>query len=177
MPSLFIALYHCYIAFYNSEFSSWNILNLKQCNGICFEDSLAHKKRLPGTYLYRFLTYFRQQAMVFSSEGKAIIKNNYEEKGWTAYRIYKEQKSKKWVLSSVQRLLKRFKEYGSMKRRTGSNRSITVTTDENAELAEELICSLICFLGTHKSPREMARNVGISRSLVRPKNNKIREFG
>ena len=138
MPSLFIALYHCYIAFYNSEFSSWNILNLKQCNGICFEDSLAHKKRLPGTYLYRFLTYFRQQAMVFSSEDKTIIKNDYEEKGWTAYRVCKEHESKKWVLSFVQRLLKRFKEDGSMKRRTGFGRPITVTTDENAELVEKL---------------------------------------
>ena len=81
MRSLFIALYHCYIAFYNSEFPSWNLLNLKQCNGICFEDSLALKKRLPETYPYRFLTYFRQQAMVFSSEDKAIIKIDYDKKG------------------------------------------------------------------------------------------------
>ena len=79
--------------------------------------------------------------MVFSSEDRAIIKNDYEEKGWTTYRICKEYKSKEWVLNSVQRLLKRFKEDGSMKRRTGSGRTINVTTDENAELVEELICS------------------------------------
>ena len=103
MRSLFIALYHCYIAFYNSEFPSWKLLNLKQCNGICFEDSLALKKWLPGTYPYRFLMYFRQQAMVFSSEDKGTIKNDYEKKGWTAYRISKEHELKKWVLSSVQR--------------------------------------------------------------------------
>ena len=96
------------------------------------------KKRLPGTYPYRFLTYFRQQAMVFSSKDKAIIKNDYEEKSWTVYRICKEHESKKWVLSSVQHLLKRFKEDGSMKRRTGSGRPITVTTDENADLVEKL---------------------------------------
>ena len=89
MRSLFIALYHCYIDFYNSEFSSWNLSNLKQCNGNCFEDSIALKKRLPGTYHYRFLTYFGQRAMVFSSENKTIIKNDYEENGWTAYRICK----------------------------------------------------------------------------------------
>ena len=69
MRSLLKALYHCYIAFYNSEFPSWNLLNLKKCNGICFEDSVALKKQLPGTYSYRFLKYCRQQAMVFSSEG------------------------------------------------------------------------------------------------------------
>ena len=138
LRSIFIALYHCYIAFYHSKFPFWNLLNLKQCNGICFEDSLALKKWLPGTYPYRFLTYFRQQAMVFSSEDKTIIKNDYEEKGWTAYRVCKEHESKKWVLSFVQRLLKRFKEDGSMKRRTGSGRPITVTTDENTELVEKL---------------------------------------
>ena len=124
------------------------------------------KKRLPGTYPYRFLTYFRQQAMVFSSKDKAIIKNDYEEKSWTVYRRCKEHESKKWVLSSVQHLLKRFKEDGSMKRRTGSGRPITVTTDENAELVEELICSQEDFPVAHKSPREIARNVGINRSSV-----------
>ena len=62
-----------------------------------FEDSLAFKKRLRGIYLFRFLTYFRQHTMAFSSEGKAIIKTDYEEKGWTAYRICKELKSKEWV--------------------------------------------------------------------------------
>ena len=85
-----------------------------------FEVSLALKKRLPGTYPFRFLMYFRQHAMVFSSEDKTIIKNDDEEKGWRAYRIRKKYKSKEWVLSSIQRLLKRFKEDGSMKRRTGS---------------------------------------------------------
>ena len=164
MCSLFIALCHCYIVFHNSEFLSWNLLNLKQCNGVCFEDSLAFKKkRLPGTYPFRFLTYFRQQAMVFSNEEKATSKNDFEKKGWTAYRICKEHESKKWLLSSVQRLLKGFKEDGSIKRRTGSGQLITATTDENAELVEELIYSQEDFRGTHMSPREIARNVGISR--------------
>ena len=48
-----------------------------------FEDSIALKKRLPGAYPFRFLTYFRQHAMVFSSEVKAIIKNDYEGKDRT----------------------------------------------------------------------------------------------
>ena len=62
-----------------------------------FEYSLAFKKRLRGIYLFRFSTYFRQHAMVFTSDSKAIIKNDYKGKGWTAYRIYKELKSKEWV--------------------------------------------------------------------------------
>ena len=163
MCSLFIALCHCHIVFHNSEFLSWNLLNLKQCNGICFEDSLAFKKRLPGTYPFRFLTYFRQQAMVFSNEEKATSKNDFEKKDWTAYRICKEHESKKCLPRSVQRLLKGFKEDRSIKRRTGSGRLITVTTDENTELVEELIYSQEDFRGTHMSPRETARNIGISR--------------
>ena len=70
--------------------------------------------------------------MVFSSEDKAIIKNDYEEKSLTAYRICKEHKSKEWVMSSVQCLLKR---------RTGSGQLITVRNNENSELVKELICS------------------------------------
>ena len=91
-----------------------------------FENSLALKSGFPGTYPFHFLTYFRQHAMVFSSKDKAIIKNNREEKGWLTCRLFKKQKSKEWVLSPVQRLLKRSKEDGSMNRRTGSGRTITV---------------------------------------------------
>ena len=58
--SLLIALYHCHIAFHNSKSSSWNFLNLKQCNGTNLEDSLVLRKRLPGTYPFCFLKYFRQ---------------------------------------------------------------------------------------------------------------------
>ena len=54
-----------------------------------------------------------------------------------------------------------------MKIRTGSGRPVTVTTNENAELVDELICLQEDFPGTHKCPPEIARNVGISRSLVR----------
>ena len=65
-----------------------------------------------------------------------------------------------------------------MKRKTVSGQPITVTTDENPELVEELICLQEEFPGTHKSPREIARNVGISRSSVRRlvKRRKINQF-
>ena len=79
--------------------------------------------------------------MVFPSRSKAITKNCFEEKGWMVYRVFKQLKSREWLLSSVQRLLKRFTEYGSMKSKTSSGRTITVTTDESTELVEELIYS------------------------------------
>ena len=54
-----------------------------------------------------------------------------------------------------------------MKRRTGSSWPVTITTDENAELVEELICSQEDFPRTLKDPWKIARNVSINRSLVK----------
>ena len=65
-----------------------------------------------------------------------------------------------------------------MKRRTGSSWPVTITTDENAELVEELICSQEDFPRTLKDPWEIARNVSINRSLVKrlAKRRKINQF-
>ena len=60
-----------------------------------------------------------------------------------------------------------FKEHGFRKRKTSTGWLITVKADKNAELVEELICWQEEFSGTHKCPREIAGNVGISRTLVR----------
>jgi len=105
--------------------------------------------------------------MVFSSEDKAVIKNDFEEKGWTAYKIWKEHPTKKWVLRSVQRLVNKIKETGPFERRPGSGRPVTATTEENGVLVEMLICSQEESPGTHKSPQGIAPMVGISRSSVK----------
>ena len=54
-----------------------------------------------------------------------------------------------------------------MERRPGSERPRTVTTAENEEMVEELICSQEEKPGTHLSPREIEKYTGISRSSVR----------
>eukprot|EP00111_Clytia_hemisphaerica_P015309 TCONS_00045177-protein len=99
--------------------------------------------------------------MVFSNEDKAVIKNDYTEKGWSAYRICKEHPMKKWYKSSVQNLINRFKKSGTMDRKPGSGRPITVTTAENEEIVEQLICS------QEESPGEIEKITGIKRSSVR----------
>ena len=116
--------------------------------------------------------------MVFSEEDKAIIKNDFEEKGFTAYKIWKEHKYKGWVLSSVQRLLNRYKENGTMKRKEGSGRPVTATTDGNADIVENLICSQEESPGTHKSPHDIARHIGICRTSIRRliKRKNFRQF-
>ena len=107
----------------------------------------------------------------------SVIRNDFEEKGWTAYRIWKEHLSKGWTLSSVQRIVKGFKTTGTMEIKAASGRPVTATTEENGDLVEELVCSQE-EPGTNKSPWEVAPMIGISRSsgkrLVRSRG--LRQF-
>ena len=116
--------------------------------------------------------------MVFSKEDKIIIQNDYEEKGWSAYKIWKDHSSKNWTYTSVKRLLKRFKDSGTMNRKEGSGRPRSVTTEENTDLIEELICSQEEAPHTHLAPRKIAEQTGISRSSIRRmiKRRNFRQF-
>ena len=110
---------------------------------------------------------FFTEIMVFSNEEKTIIKNDFNKKQWSAYRICKEHPTKNWNKVSVQRLLNRFKENGSMDRKPGSGRPRTATTAENEEIVEDLICSQEESPGSHMSPREIKKHTGIRRSSVK----------
>ena len=109
---------------------------------------------------------FPCRKMVFSDDDKAVIKNDYVEKGWSAYRICKEHPTKKWYKGSVQRLINQFKENGTMKRRPGSGRPRSAITPENEEIVKQLICSQEESPGTHMSPRKIERHTGIKRSSI-----------
>ena len=52
---------------------------------------------------------------------------------------------------SVNRAIKRFEETGSIYRRKGSGRPVTVSTNENKEIVEELAISQESNVGTHDS--------------------------
>ena len=54
-----------------------------------------------------------------------------------------------------------------MNRKEGSGRPRSVTTGENTNLIEEMICSQEEALHTHPAPRKIAKQTGISRSLIR----------
>ena len=104
------------------------------------------------------------EIMVFFNEEKAVIKNDFLEKGWNAYKICKEHPTKSWNRVSVYRLLKIFQEDNSMDRRAGSGRQQTITTEENENLIENLICSQEDNPGSHMSPGEIEKNTGLSRT-------------
>ena len=100
--------------------------------------------------------------MVFSKQDKIIIQNDYEEKGWSAYEIWKYHSSKNWTYTSVKRPLKRFKD-DTMNRKEGYVRPRSVTTEVNTDLIEELICSQEKAPHTHLTPRKIVDQTGISR--------------
>ena len=118
-------------------------------------------------YRLQALSYVKTVKIAFSSEEKAIIKNDYLEKGWGAYRIWKEHPTKGWDRVSVRQLIKRFELNGTMERKQGSGRPITATTKENVEKVEELICSQEEQEGTHDAPRIIATKLGVSLTSVR----------
>ena len=64
--------------------------------------------------------------------------------------------------------MKLLKDSGIMNTKEGSGRSRSVTTEENTDLIEELICSPEeAPLHTHLAPRKIAAPTGISRSSIR----------
>ena len=97
---------------------------------------------------------------MFSKED-IIIENNYEGKWW------KDHSSKNWTYTSVKRLLKSFKDSGSMNRKERSGRPRSVSTEENTDLIKELICSQEDAPHTHLAPRKITEQTGISRLSIR----------
>ena len=104
--------------------------------------------------------------MVFSDADKAIIRH-YHDKGYSAYRIWKENPEKKWDKSSVNRLVKRYVEHGTMERQKGSGRPVSATPPENQDAVEDLVCSQEDAPGTHVTPNNIAKMLKISVRSVR----------
>lgn len=71
------------------------------------------------------------------------MKNDFIEKEWFTYCIFKMHPIKNQNKVSVPRFLNRFKKYGSMDRRFGSGRPQTATSEGNEE---KKIPGLICHL-------------------------------
>ena len=78
---------------------------------------------------------------MFSDDDKVIIQNDIDEHELNAYEICQLHKKKRWNYRSVKRLVKAYKERGTMARKKGSGRPRTVRTEENEENVEEHICS------------------------------------
>ena len=74
------------------------------------------------------------EIMVIHKVEKAVMNNDFLERGSNAFKFCKKHLTKSWNRVSVYRLLKRFNENNSMIRRAGSGRQRTITTEENEKL-------------------------------------------
>lgn len=104
--------------------------------------------------------------MPLSDGDKATIENCFKEKGWGGRRIVKEFPGKGWNHVTVNRLIAKIRATGSVARKTGSGRPKTVCTEENKDRVEELIQSQEENPGSHKSLREVASDLEVSKSSV-----------
>ena len=67
---------------------------------------------------------------------------------------------------AVHNLIKKIKDTGSTERRKGSCRPVTTTTEENASIFEELVCSREDEPDTHNSMGQITPRISISKSSV-----------
>ena len=115
---------------------------------------------------FQFPNSDERNQMVLTDKQKTVIENDFNEKGWNAYKIWKKHSSFESSHMAVHNLIKKIKETGSTERRKGSGRPVTATTEENASIFEELVCSQEDEPGTHNSIRQIASRIWISKSLV-----------
>lgn len=102
-----------------------------------------------------------------TEEDYGLIKGLRQGKQWGAKRLKSEFPNKGWSTASLSRLIRKIDCNGSTKRKFGSGRRRSVRTETNIAQVKELICSPAGRPHFHKSPREIERETGISRSSVR----------
>ena len=104
--------------------------------------------------------------MVFSDEDKQAIKFFRETKGYPSRRFIKEFPEKGWSRSGLDKLLSKFDSIGSVQRLPGSGRPRSMRTVQNIEAVESLILSQEDLPQTHRSQRQITREVRIDLSSV-----------
>lgn len=81
--------------------------------------------------------------------------------------MMREFPSRKWKKSTLNDLIRKIDKTGTADRAPGSGRPRSVRTQDNIQVVEELVCSQEGQAGMSKSPREIARETGISYSSIR----------
>jgi len=101
-----------------------------------------------------------------NAEDRSLICNLRTHKRWGSTRMTKEFPDKMWKRRAVDYLIKKIDLDGTTARKPCSGRPKSARTTENIEIVSELICSQEDTPHSHLSPREIARQTGISRSSV-----------
>jgi len=103
---------------------------------------------------------------MISKEDKILIKNLWESKGYGARQLIREFPNKNWKRRSIENLLRKLRETGSLDRRLGSGRPRTSRSSDNVSAVEELVQSQENKPHTHLSTRKIARHLKISQTAV-----------
>jgi len=100
---------------------------------------LCHRKYVTADVTAVFVNnqYSILTGILFSDENNNLIKSLYV-KGYTAKRFTDEFLEKSWTKRSVNRLLKKLWDTGTVDRRPGSGRPRSARTEENVETVNDL---------------------------------------
>src|SRR6185436_1687173 len=112
-----------------------------------------------------FLKFLPRMTRI-TAEDRILIKQLRIEKQWGARRMTNEFPNKAWSIASVSRVINNIDNNNTTERKPGSGRPRSARTQQNIERVSELICSQDDDPHSHKSPREIQRETGISRSSV-----------
>jgi transposase len=105
--------------------------------------------------------------MAFTEEERNAIGFLRKMKNYSARRFLKEFPEKGWSRGGLDKLLRKVDETGSVKRRAGSGRPRDVRTDKIIADVEQLVLSQEDHPQTHRTQREISRDLNISQSSVR----------
>ena len=104
--------------------------------------------------------------MAFTEEDKHVITFLRKNKKYGAKRFLKEFPGKGWTLSGLKYLLAKIDSTGSFRRLPGSGRPQTARSVDNVEKVESLVHSQEDMPQTHRTQRQIAREIGISQRSV-----------
>src|SRR5437870_5485915 len=104
--------------------------------------------------------------MALSKDDRILIKVLRQEKGYNALRFLKEFPNKHWSRRTLDRLISQIDKTGSVEKREKCGRPRTSRNPENINKVEELVLSQEDAPGTHRTGRQIAREIGISRTSV-----------
>ena len=104
--------------------------------------------------------------MAFSEEDRTVIKFLRQNKNYGAKRFLKEFPEKGWSCSGLEKLLRKIDTTGTTQRRAGSGRPRSARNDDNIEQVGALVLSQEDRPQTHRTQRQIARELDISLSSV-----------
>ena len=100
------------------------------------------------------------------SSDKVIIKYYQLDKGYGKWKFLTEITDRDCTLSGLRNLIKKTDQAGSIDRKSGSGRPRSAWTNDNIEYVEEQILSQETNPGSHSTPAEIWKRLGISESNV-----------